>query len=77
MRKVEFALTVLIVYQQVEEISAAIDIIESAGAIVKRNVKLRRFSNEDDGMFNDVSSMYLCPDKDKLILIFHSADNTL
>ncbi|KAJ5724093.1 amidase signature domain-containing protein [Penicillium malachiteum] len=42
--------------QALEEISAAADKIASTGAIVKRNIKLRRFSSEDDKMFNDVSS---------------------
>jgi hypothetical protein len=46
---------------QVYEISLAADRIAKAGAIVKRNIKLRRFSNEDDKMFNDVSSMESVP----------------
>ncbi|KAK8037630.1 hypothetical protein PG991_000976 [Apiospora marii] len=38
------------------DIAAAIDKIEAAGAVVKRNIALRRFSPDDDRMFNSVAS---------------------
>ncbi|KAF9769682.1 hypothetical protein IL306_012886 [Fusarium sp. DS 682] len=41
---------------QMEEVEGAVKAIEKAGAVVKRNVKLRRFSSDDDKMFNDLAS---------------------
>lgn len=48
---------VLTCVNQHDEIAAAADMAEKAGATVKRNIKLRRFSPKDDKMFNDVSGM--------------------
>ncbi|KAH6842213.1 amidase signature domain-containing protein [Chaetomium sp. MPI-CAGE-AT-0009] len=39
-----------------EEVAAAVDAMEKAGAHVKRNVTLRRFSDEDNKMFGDIGS---------------------
>lgn len=39
-----------------KEVAAAIEAIEAAGATVKRNVTLRRFSDEDEKMFGDLAS---------------------
>jgi hypothetical protein len=38
-----------------QEVADAIDEIEKAGAQVKRNITLRRFSSEDDDMFTKIA----------------------
>lgn len=40
--------------QAPSEIEEAMDRIEAAGAVVKRNIQLRRWSSEDNDMFNEV-----------------------
>ncbi|KAM0418618.1 hypothetical protein ACHAPT_012421 [Fusarium lateritium] len=47
--------------QVIREVSDAITAVEQAGALVKRNIKLRRFGSEDDQMFNDLSSKQPLP----------------
>ncbi|RSL88059.1 hypothetical protein CEP51_001899 [Fusarium floridanum] len=64
--------------QVIQEVSDAITAVEEAGALVKRNIKLRRFSPEDDQMFNDLSSRdYVIEFADFLKGLNHSPVHTM